>query len=505
MTFLREKQRQAIDEDVKKTRRNLLQSHRMNNMLKPADVAEESAIGVSLSHLASCPSAELLRPRIVEWSRAPIQPEKLAEFLMAVESEDLLQQHYGVIGIRKVLSLKTQQPIQEVMDHPAFFKIFKMAQDTVNLHLQLEATWVLVNLASGNTEQTNSLIQKNVIELFVKLTKSPYPQIQEQAIWGIGNIAGDCVAFRSKVMQAKAPESLLEVLNTQVSSVIYGLIVWVFSNMCRLRPSEERFSVVTRAMLMVLKEAFKTSTDIVVVQDCLYGFYQNVKSETADIFRDNLFLLRLLKMYSEAQANYVNQRSVMSAIHTLLGGFTSDSDTHTEMVINAGFLTYLKNSLFIPDSATAREVCWIMSNLAIGKKEQLQTLLAEPLLFESIAKMCQHEDEILAREATWTICNMCLCKATEVVQELINKGVIALFKCRLEETQDVKAITLILEGITHLIEFSGECGKESQTQFVNLLVSQGLGAAIEKLQYHRSEMVYLKSHMILELYFPLVN
>lgn len=505
MTTLREKQRQAIDEDVKKTRRDLLQSRRMNNMLKPVDAVEEGVVGVPLSHLANCPSAELLRPRIIEWSKLPIQVNKLNEFLLAIETDDLLQQHYGLIGLRKILSMKTHQPIQEVLDNQAFFKIFKMAQDNVNLHLQLEATWVLVNLASGTSEQTNSLIQKNVIELFVKLIQSPYPQIQEQAIWGIGNIAGDCPAFRTKVVQAKAPEALLELMNRNTNQVIFGLIVWTFSNICRLRPSGERFTQTTRNMINVLKEAFKNSNDIVTVQDSLFGLYSNVKADTSDLFRDSAFLTRLLKMYSEAQANYVNQRSILSAIHTLLGGFTSDSDVHTEMVVNIGFLTYLKNSLFIPDTGNVREVCWIFSNLAIGKPEQIRMLLAEPMLFQSLAKLCEHEDEALNREAIWTFCNMCLCKDTEVVQQLIDKGLIALFNSLLAQTKDIKVITLILEGVTNLIEFSGTLGNDSQTNFVKLMMAQGLGDAIEKLQYHQSDLLYLKAHMMLEMYFPLAN
>ena len=62
--------------------------------------------------------------------------------------------------------------------------------------LQLESTWILVNIASGTTTQCESIIAKGGLKVFVRLLSDNKLGVVEQAIWGIGNIAGDCSKFR---------------------------------------------------------------------------------------------------------------------------------------------------------------------------------------------------------------------------------------------------------------------------------------------------------------------
>ncbi len=42
--------------------------------------------------------------------------ENFTELLQSVTSEDVLRQHYGLIGIRKILSVADNPPIQPVID-----------------------------------------------------------------------------------------------------------------------------------------------------------------------------------------------------------------------------------------------------------------------------------------------------------------------------------------------------------------------------------------------------
>lgn len=87
-------------------------------------------------------------------------------------SDDILRQHYGLIGIRKILSIAENPPIQPVIDAGLVPKMIDYIKQEEYPQLQLEATWALTNVASGTTIQCQSIIDKGGIPLFVELLKS---------------------------------------------------------------------------------------------------------------------------------------------------------------------------------------------------------------------------------------------------------------------------------------------------------------------------------------------
>lgn len=58
--------------------------------------------------------------------------------------------HYGVIGIRKVLSVEVP-PIQPIIDANLISPLIEFMKATQYPHLQLEAAWALTNVASGTS------------------------------------------------------------------------------------------------------------------------------------------------------------------------------------------------------------------------------------------------------------------------------------------------------------------------------------------------------------------
>jgi len=66
--------------------------------------------------------------------------------------------------------------------------------------LQFEAAWCLTNVASGDHEHVQILISKGTVEAFVKLLSSSHIEVIEQAIWGLGNLAGDNPKIRDYVI-----------------------------------------------------------------------------------------------------------------------------------------------------------------------------------------------------------------------------------------------------------------------------------------------------------------
>jgi hypothetical protein len=61
--------------------------------------------------------------------------------------------------------------------------------------------------------------------------------LNEQAIWGIGNIAGDCVKFRDLILTKGGLNLLIKVCENSSNKNVIRQSAWAMSNLCRGSPA----------------------------------------------------------------------------------------------------------------------------------------------------------------------------------------------------------------------------------------------------------------------------
>lgn len=75
-----------------------------------------------------------------------------------INSPDVLTQHRGIIGMRKLLARNFDPPIKKFVDKGLLNKCLWMAQQKELPHIKLEASWILTNVASGESQYCSKIV-----------------------------------------------------------------------------------------------------------------------------------------------------------------------------------------------------------------------------------------------------------------------------------------------------------------------------------------------------------
>ena len=76
----------------------------------------------------------------------------------------------------------------------------------------LEACWALTNIASGTSTHTRIVVESGGVPISLRLARSRDIEVVTQAIWFVGNIAGDSYQMRDFVLSHDALPIILEII-----------------------------------------------------------------------------------------------------------------------------------------------------------------------------------------------------------------------------------------------------------------------------------------------------
>lgn len=167
-----------------------------------------------------------------EADKMTVTTAELLTFIEKFKQNDLVNKYYGLVGLRKLLSLPYNPPVQEIIDAGLVFDFIELT-DYKYPEFVYEAVWSLTNITSGTSDQAMSVFNKGGAQKLIDLIDSEYNEIQDQSIWAIGNLAGDNVRFRDKLIALGALKKILHYMKVGERKNLIKSTLWSLSNFCK--------------------------------------------------------------------------------------------------------------------------------------------------------------------------------------------------------------------------------------------------------------------------------
>ncbi|KAL9976416.1 hypothetical protein ACROYT_G013715 [Oculina patagonica] len=397
---------------------------------------------------------------------------------------------------RKMLSKQKNPPIKDFISSGLVPKFVAILERFDNPSLQFEAAWVLTNIASGSSDETKVVVEAGAVPRFVKLLSSSQAQVQEQAVWALGNIAGDGAHLRNFVLAHGALGPLLEIIQPGINVQFLRNVTWTLSNLVRNKNPAPEIAAVEQ-ILPALAHLINC-TDNEVLSDTCWGlsYLTDGPNDRIQLVINSGILPSLINLLSHPEVN------VKTPSLRAVGNIVTGTDEQTQLVIEHNALFHFQDLLKHSKASIVKEAAWAISNITAGPKEQIQAVINAglvPLIIDVLKGNNSARDFKSQKEAVWAITNFTSASTPEQINFLVSNGVIEPL-CNLLEVKDTKTILVLLDGFKNILSTA----RQNERLFENITTTmdecQGI-SRIESLQTHQNFEVYKAALAIIDKFF----
>jgi len=404
-------------------------------------------------------------------------------------SADKNTQYESMVKLRKLLSIEHNPPIQDIID-AGFIPQFVQLLTRVDFpQIQFEACWALTNVASGSSHQTLVVIESGSIPLFQKLLYSPNEEVREQAIWALGNIAGDSTECRDYVLSFNTMEGIILNFSNDPKPSLVRNATWTLSNLCRGKPQPD-WNIVSKCLPIVAQLLYSADEEILTDACWALSYLSDGPNENIQAVINVGVVRRIVELLLHPSVN------VQTPALRTVGNIVTGDDTQTQIILNSNVLPSLSALLSSAKKGLRKEACWTISNITAGSVQQIDAVI-DAKIMPRLISLLRTSDYDIKKEAIWALSNATSGGSPEQIKFLVECNILEPF-CDLLSQHDSKVVLVALEAIENILRSGAEDGDEDYTT----LVEQCGGLdKIEALQNHSNVAIYDKVVDLLETFF----
>jgi len=480
----------------KKNREEQMQKRRMAAVVPPQQTNDENANSLNINtNFQSNSLPKLTKDDINK------RLNNITQLVQAVNGSDVTARLKATIEFRRMLSVEDSPPIEAVISSGVVPRLMQFLAFETEEKLQFEAAWTITNIASGTTAHTKCVVELGGVKCFVQLLSSSNAEVREQAVWALGNIAGDSPEYRDLVLKTgNSMQRLITILvndKCQPKLTMIRNATWCMSNFCRGKPKPDFTQI--QACIPVLAKLIMQSDPEVLTDSCWALSYV-----TDDQTKGNIKIQSVVEQPGIcARLIYLLQHGTnavqVPALRTI-GNIVTGDDRQTQAMLEQKPLPALLGTLSCQRKSLRKETCWTVSNVTAGTPQQIQQVI-DANLIPPLVNILKEDQFDVQKEAAWAISNITSGGTEMHTRFLVSQAALPAM-CSMLKCGDPKMIMVILDAIDNILKVGKQDSSVNEdNSYCDLVEECGGLDQLEDLQRHENEEIYEKSVKILQEYF----
>jgi hypothetical protein len=311
--------------------------------------------------------------------------------------------------------------------------------------------------------------------------------VREQAVWALGNIAGDSPQCRDFVLNNNAMNPLLYNLNQSAKISMLRNATWTLSNFCRGKPPPP-FEIVKTALPMLSRLIYSADEEVLTDACWALSYLSDGPNDRIQAVIEAGVARRMVELLMHISY------SVQTPALRTVGNIVTGDDLQTQVILNVSAIPCLLNLLQSPKKGIRKEACWTISNITAGNKNQIQAVIDGGII-PPLIHLLQNAEFEIKKEAAWAISNATSGGTAEQMRYLVQEAAIKPL-CDLLTVSDNRVVLVALEGLENILKSTPD-----YTEYATAIEAADGLDKIENLQSHHNTDIYNKAVGIIETYF----